>query len=209
MHLSEIFGIRTVPHSLIKMKNGKLAYITKRIDRTQKDKIHMEDMCQLTERLTEHKYHGSHEQIGKTILKFSVNPGLDLVNFYEQVLFSILTGNADMHLKNFSLINQPGIGYALSPAYDMISTALVMPEDHEELGLTLNGKKKKIRLSDFMKAMYNNGIPEKAQFNIIDKAENSLPSMIDFLKKSFLTKEMQERYSAIIKEKAKQLHLTV
>lgn len=209
MHLAEIAGIATVPHSLIQMKSGKLAYITKRIDRTGKGKIHMEDMCQLTERLTEHKYQGSQEQIGKAIMKFSANPGLDLVNFYEQVLFCFLTGNADMHLKNFSLINHPETGYVLTPAYDMVSTALVMPEDKEELGLTLNGKKKKIQLSDFMKAMTNSGIPEKAQSNIVDKMEAKLPAIIDFVVNSFLPSAMQEKYKAIIAARARQLHLKV
>lgn len=209
MHLAEIAGIATVPHSLIQMKSGKLAYITKRIDRAGKKKIHMEDMCQLTERLTEHKYLGSQEQIGKAIMKFSTNPGLDLVNFYEQVLFCFLTGNADMHLKNFSLIDHPETGYVLTPAYDMVSTALIMPEDKEELGLTLNGKKKKIKLSDFMKAMTNSGIPEKAQRNIVDKMEASLPAIIDFVKNSFLPSGMQEKYKAIIDDRARQLHLKI
>ena len=209
MHLAEICGIATVPHSLVKMKSGKLAYITKRIDRIKKDKIHMEDMCQLTERLTEHKYFGSHELIGKTILKYSVNPGLDLVNFYEQVFFSFLTGNADMHLKNFSLINKPETGYILTPAYDMVSTALVMPSDKEELALTLNGKKKKIRLLDFMKAMTNNGIPEKAQLNIVDKMEASIPKMLEFINKSFLTIAMQKEYKEIISKRSIQLHFKI
>ena len=93
----------------------------------------MEDMCQLTERLTEHKYHGSYEQIGKAIVRYSENPGLDIINYFEQVLFSFLTGNADMHLKNFSLIDQQGIGYILAPAYDMVATNLVVKGDEEEL----------------------------------------------------------------------------
>ena len=111
MHLAELAGIATVPHSLIRLQSGNLAYITKRIDRTKKIKIHMEDMCQLTERLTEDKYKGSYEQIAKAIANFSTNPGLDLINFFEQLIFSFLTGNADMHLKNFSLINQPGLDW--------------------------------------------------------------------------------------------------
>ncbi len=102
MHLAGIAKINVVPHSLIRLKSGNLAYITKRIDRTKQGKLAMEDMCQLTERLTEDKYQGSCEQVAKTIIKYSVNPVLDVVNFFEQVLFSFLTGNADMHLKNFS-----------------------------------------------------------------------------------------------------------
>ncbi|MDA3906314.1 MAG: HipA domain-containing protein [Bacteroidales bacterium] len=70
MHLAEISKIKTVQHSLIKLKSGQLAYITKRIDRNNGKKSHMEDMCQLTERLTEHKYKGSYEQIAKAIKKY-------------------------------------------------------------------------------------------------------------------------------------------
>jgi serine/threonine-protein kinase HipA len=93
MHLAALSGIATVPHSLIRMQSGNLAYITKRIDRAKGEKIHMEDMCQLTERLTENKYKGSYEQIAKAIIKYSINPGLDMINFFEQVVFSFLTGN--------------------------------------------------------------------------------------------------------------------
>lgn len=63
MHLAEIAGIKTVPHTLIRLKSGELSYLTKRIDRDGKKKFHMEDMCQITERLTEEKYRGSYEQI--------------------------------------------------------------------------------------------------------------------------------------------------
>lgn len=143
MHLARLASISVVPHSLIRLQSGSLAYITKRIDRVKTGKLHMEDMCQLTERLTEDKYHGSHEQVAKVILKYSRNPGLDVINYFEQVLFSFLTGNADMHLKNFSLIKIPGTGHVLSPAYDLVATALVNPADKEDLALTLNGKKKK------------------------------------------------------------------
>jgi len=56
MHLADSVKIKTVPHSLIRLRSGELAYITKRVDRSNKRKLHMEDMCQLTERQTEHKY---------------------------------------------------------------------------------------------------------------------------------------------------------
>jgi serine/threonine-protein kinase HipA len=102
----------------------------------------MEDMCQLTERPTEHKYKGSHEQIAKAIRKYAANPGLDVTDFYELVLFSFLTGNNDMHLKNFSLIKS-GLSYGLCPTYDLVSSELVVEGDDEELALNLNGKKKK------------------------------------------------------------------
>lgn len=137
MHLARLAKINTVPHSLIRFKDGSLAYITKRIDRDKKgNKIPMEDMCQLTEKLTEQKYKGSHEQIAKKIVEFSAYPVLDLINYVEILLFCYLTGNADMHLKNFSLYKKIK-ETTLTPAYDLLSTKLVIPEDTEELALTL------------------------------------------------------------------------
>lgn len=207
MNLATVSKINTVPHSLIRLKNGKLAYITKRIDRVKGKKIHMEDMCQLTERMTEFKYRGSYEQIGKAILKYSSNPGLDLINFFEQVVFSFLTGNADMHLKNFSLINQPDLGYVLTPAYDMLSTALVMAEDDEDLALTLNAKKKKIRRKDFEASFNLFEIPQKAQDKIFAKFQKTIPYWFDLIEVSFLSQEMKEQYIALIHARANRIGL--
>ena len=201
MHLAQIAKIDVVPHCLIRLQNGSLAYITKRIDRNKKNKLHMEDMCQLTERLTEDKYHGSYEQIAKAIVKYSSNPGLDVVNFFEQVLFSFLTGNADMHLKNFSLIRMPGIGNVLAPAYDLVSTALVNPADKEDLALTLNGKKKKITRNDFIAAFRTLNLDTKQQENIFRKMVNAKAGWIDFIGISFLSDDFKELLSKIIEER--------
>jgi serine/threonine-protein kinase HipA len=201
MHLAELSSIAVVPHSLIRLQSGKLAYITRRIDRLKRNKIHMEDMCQLTERLTEHKYHGSYEQIGKIIVRYSQNPGLDLVNFFEQVLFSFLTGNADMHLKNFSLIDFPDVGYSLSPAYDHVATALVMPSDDEDLALTLNGKKKKIKKTDFEEAMGRFDLSDRAKENIFRKFQSLRLRWEEFISISFLPNEMKQKYRALARER--------
>ena len=209
MNLATLSKIDTVPHSLIRLNNGKLAYITKRIDRAEGKKIHMEDMCQLTERLTEFKYRGSYEQIGKAIQKYSANPGLDLINFFEQLLFSFLTGNADMHLKNFSLINNPVLGYVLTPAYDMLSTKLVMEEDDEDLALTINAKKKKLKRKDFIAAFNLFEIPEKTQNNTFAKLERTIPSWFKMIEISFLPSEMKEAYADLIKDRAKRLNLKI
>lgn len=205
MHLASIAKIGVVPHSLIRLKSGELAYITKRIDRTKNGKIAMEDMCQLTEKLTEDKYHGSYEQIAKTILKYSANPGLDVVNFFEQVLFSFLTGNADMHLKNFSLIRQQGLGPILSPAYDLVATALVNPADEEDLALTLNGKKKKIRRNDFLEAFNTLKLEPKQQENIIQKMVKAKGKWMEFIDISFLSEDFKEQYKQLIHERLERI----
>ena len=194
MHLAEAVGIKTVPHSLIRFADGELCYITRRVDRTKKgEKIAMEDMCQLSERLTEDKYKGSYERIAKLIKQYSAAPLLDVVNFWEVVVFSWLTGNADMHLKNFSLY-RPADNYMLTPAYDLLSTSIVMPEDDEELALTLNGKKKKIKRADFEKAMLDSGMDEKAIENLFKKFAKTLPKWYALIEESFLPKDMMTAY---------------
>ena len=202
MHLAELAKIKVVPHSLVRFADGELCYITRRVDRTTKgDKLPMEDMCQLTERLTEHKYKGSYEQIAKAIQRYSSVPKLDMVNYWEQVVFSWITGNADMHLKNFSLYSTVPGRYTLTPAYDMLSTMLVMPEDTEELALTLNGKKRKIKKADFVVSMQASGLEEKVIENIFAKFIKAKDKWFEFIDISFLPDEMKEGYKAIITEK--------
>ena len=202
MHLAELAKLQVVPHSLIRSPDGELCYITRRIDRTATgDKLPMEDMCQLTERLTEHKYKGSYEQIAKAIQRFSSVPKLDLVNYWEQVVFSWITGNADMHLKNFSLYSKEQGKYMLTPAYDMLSTVLVMPEDKEELALTLNGKKRKIKKEDFITSMQASGLEDKVINNIFAKFAKVKDRWFAFIDQSFLPDEMKEAFKVIIAEK--------
>lgn len=207
MHMAEVTGIKTVPHSLIRFADGELCYITRRIDRTrQGGKIAMEDMCQLSERLTEDKYKGSYERIAKLIRQHSAAPLLDVVNFWEVVVFSWLTGNADMHLKNFSLY-RPADNYMLAPAYDLLSTALAMPEDDEELALTLNGKKKRIRRNDFEKAMLENGMKDNAIAKLFDRFSKSVPKWHGLINESFLPKALQKAYHDKIDIMAKRLSI--
>lgn len=207
MHMAEAAGIKTVPHSLIRFADGELCYITRRIDRTTRGgKIAMEDMCQLSERLTEDKYKGSYERIAKLIRQHSAAPLLDVVNFWEVVVFSWLTGNADMHLKNFSLY-RPADNYMLAPTYDLLSTALAMPEDDEELALTLNGKKKRIRRDDFAKAMRENGMKDNAIAKLFDRFSKSVPKWHELINESFLPKALQKAYHDKIDIMARRLSI--
>jgi serine/threonine-protein kinase HipA len=205
MHLADIAGINTVPHCLIRLKSGELSYITKRVDRSKKEPVHMEDMCQLTERLTENKYRGSYEQIAKAIDKYSVQPGLDIVNFYEIVVFSFITGNADMHLKNFSLLQRNAGDFVLSPAYDLVATMLVNPEDKEELALTLNARKTKLKQRDFEAAFNSAGLTIKQQENIFKKMSRAKKNWLEFINQSFLSAQLKEQFAELIEERAARL----
>lgn len=198
MHMAEAAKIAVVPHGLIRFADGELCYITRRIDRTANGgKIAMEDMCQLSERLTEYKYKGSYEQIARLIRKYSATPQLDLVNYWEVVVFSWIAGNSDMHLKNFSLYKTP-MGFCLTPAYDLLSTLIVMPEDREELALTLNGKKRKLQRKDFENAMLASGLSEKVIENMARKFRKTVAKWLDIIDSSFLPADMRKEYKRLV-----------
>lgn len=208
MHLASQAGIAVVPHTLIRMADGELCYLTRRIDRqVSGEKIAMEDACQLTERLTEYKYHSSYEQVAKIIGKYSVVGKLDLVNYWEVVLFSWITGNSDMHLKNFSLYEPERGQWCLAPAYDLLAVHLAMPEDIEELALTLNGKKRRITLNDFVVAMSKSGIDEIVVKRLVKKYNNILPEWERTIRNSFLPKEMQEEYILTVRANLNRLSI--
>ena len=154
----------------------------------------MEDLCQLTGRLTEDKYKGSLEQVGKTIRQYSTQPGLDAVNFFDLTLFCFLTGNADMHLKNFSLWRPSEEEIVLSPAYDLIATKLLLPQDSEETALALNGKKKNLRKKDFDALAARLELPEKTRENAYLQAAKAMGKLPEALKKSFLSNATKKDY---------------
>ena len=195
MHLAELAKIDVVPHTLMRMADGTLCYLTKRIDRYAKgEKMAMEDMCQLTERQTEYKYKSSYERIAKAIAQYSSMPKMDVTNFFETVLFSWITGNNDMHLKNFSLYEPQDGTIRLTPAYDLLNAAILNPKDDEELALTLNGRKKRLKRSDFIAAGGTMGIDPKTVDRLIGKYVRLLPRMSEFIGQSFLDEELKNRY---------------
>ena len=198
MHMAEAARIKVVPHSLIRLADGSLGYITRRIDRTKKgEKIDMEDMCQLTLHPTEYKYKSSCEQIAKAIAAYSSTPRLDLVNFMQVLLFSFVTGNNDMHLKNFSLY-RPKALYQLSPAYDLLNVAIANPKDKEEMALSINGKKARIQLADFLKSSDTMGIEQRVTLGLINGLRNAMPAWIDLINDSFLSDDMKQNYLDLI-----------
>lgn len=207
MHLAEMANIKTVPHSLMRFVDGELCYVTRRIDRSNKgEKIPMEDFCQLLGRMTEDKYRSSHEQIAKFLRQYSTYPAIDLVDYWEQVIFSWIVGNADMHLKNYSLYDPDGQGHRLTPAYDLISTKVAIPNDTEELALTLCGKKKKLTRLHFEQEMLKSDIPQKTIDKIFSKFRKMQQPWIAFIKQSFLPPSLQDTLSGIISENLSKLY---
>ena len=192
MRIAELCGILVVPSSLIRLKSGELSYITKRIDRAEDGtKIHLIDMFQITEAFD--KYKSSMEKIGKALDAYAANTLLDKLRFFELTVFSFLTGNNDMHLKNFSMI-KTNYGWSLSPAYDLLNVAIVNPDDKEELALTIAGKKKKITKENLIDFGSTLSLSNKQISSVFKRFQKNKKQSLLMIENSFLSEEMKIRY---------------
>lgn len=199
MRIAESFGIQTVKSSLIRLQSGELSYITKRIDRTDTgEKIHMLDMFQITEAFD--KYKSSMEKIGKALNDYSDNTLLDKLKFFELAIFSFITGNNDMHLKNFSMIHLANT-WTLAPAYDLLNVAIVNPEDTEELALTIEGKKKKLKWEHFERLGRNLELNDKQINGVVKRFEKNKPKALKWIDNSFLSSDYKQKYKTLLEER--------
>lgn len=205
MRIAEAFGIRVVPSSLIRLSSGELSYITKRIDRTENgEKIHMIDLFQITEAFD--KYKSSMEKIGNALDKYSSNTLLDKTFYFDLALFSFLTGNNDMHLKNFSMIESQ-TGWKLSPAYDLLNVSIVLPNDTEELALTITGKKKKLKRDHFEKLAKGMELTPKQIKASFNRMKRNKPKAMEWIQQSFLSDNMKTAYINLLNSRYQSLGL--
>ncbi|MCF2487650.1 HipA domain-containing protein [Dyadobacter sp. CY347] len=203
MRIAEAFGIKTVKSSLIRLQSGELAYITKRIDRTENgEKIHMLDMFQILEAFD--KYRGSMERIGRALRSHSANTLLDQLYFFELSIFSFLTGNNDMHLKNFSMINS-GNDWSLSPAYDLLNVTIVNPDDAEELALTLEGKRQKFKREHFDRLGKGLDLNAKQIAGVFRRFEKNKTIALQWIDDSFLSDKLKADYKALLEARYQRL----
>lgn len=202
-------GLRTEAFGLLTLTGGEPVFIARRFDREKHKKFACEDFGQLTGRLAVEKYNGSLEQAAQAIRRFSAAPGDDLLRFFELNLFCFLTGNSDMHLKNFSLLRSPTRGKTmrtlLAPAYDLLNTSIVLEEDREETALTLNGKKSKLRGKDFFAFARSIGLQEKVTKTVFERIVASATGWNSIIAESFLSDSMKEKYAATVASRLNRL----
>lgn len=203
MQMAKATGIKTVPFALIRVKDT-FAYITRRVDRVNESGrvrlLAMEDFCQLDGRLTEDKYKGSYERCAKIIKKYSSRAAFDLSELFLRIVFCFAVGNSDMHLKNFSLIEtaENSGSFTLSQAYDMLPVNVVLPEDTDEFGLTLNGKKNKARRKDFLVFADGIGLNPTAAQKIINTVLKKESEYIALCERSYMPEDMRESTAKMI-----------
>ncbi|MBA3052232.1 MAG: HipA domain-containing protein [Candidatus Omnitrophica bacterium] len=200
MAIAGQIGLDIPPHALIKLKDGSSAFIIKRFDRKNGGKINQEDFCQVMGKSKRDKYTGSLEQIANKLNEISQIPGLDIQRVYERALFFFIIGNGDAHLKNYSINYTDMRTVRLSPAYDIVSSKLLIPGE-EDCAITINGKKNNLGLRDFFNFSEKYNIPQKITRNLLDKKQ----IILDSIKDSQLNSDFRKKLTAIVLERFSRL----
>ncbi len=200
MTIAGQIGLDIPPHALIKLKDGSSAFIIKRFDRKNGGKINQEDFCQILEKSKRDKYTGSLEQIANKLNEISAIPGLDIQRVYERALFFFIIGNGDAHLKNYSINYTDMHNIRLSPAYDIVSSKLLIPGE-EDCAITVNGKKNNLGIRDFLSFSEKYNIPEKITGRLLDKKQ----LIISSIKTSQLNSDFRKKLTAIVLERFSRL----
>lgn len=142
----EVLGREEVTAAAIGTVCGEegIALIVERFDRLGDVRLRLEDFAQILERPRgrefDGKYHASYEEAADVVARFSSRAIIDLSRFFRLVVFNFVIGNADAHLKNFSLLERDE-GLRLSPAYDLLNT-LVYPQYDRITALAIGGSKR-------------------------------------------------------------------
>ncbi len=111
---------------------GSSAFAIRRFDRSEDGPIHIEDFAQVFGVFADDKYeNASYRQI-LSVLAIETDEQ-SIIEFVRRLTYSVLIGNGDMHLKNWSLIYPDGRNALLAPAYDLLSTLAYIPEDDAAL----------------------------------------------------------------------------
>ena len=201
MDIAAEFNINVPPHCLLPLKDKSWAYIVKRFDRESGLKIHEEEFFQILG--PGDKYKGSVEQIGRKLKEISTAPGYDVQLFFERVVFNFIIGNGDAHLKNYSIAYRDKETIRLTPAYDIVCSKLVIP-DEEDSALSINSKKNGLKRDDFDKLAEYLNIPIKIRY---EKFEKSLTLMEPIIKNSEIKEEVQEQFINIINERLSRMNI--
>ena len=206
MQMGKKFGINTADCLLLELADGCPAYLVKRFDRARKrqksKKIHCEDMQQILG--GRDKYSGSHEQIARAVLEHCAFAPLELQRLFDLTLFNFAIGNGDAHKKIFSLLTTDG-HISLSPIYDLISSRTVLPEESDELALTIGDRKNRLSRRDFESFAEHIKITTDYTQKRISGLINLQDEFYKMISASTLTQTLQDRFTVIVTERMDRL----
>jgi serine/threonine-protein kinase HipA len=208
MSLAATLDIEVPLHGLLLNADQTHSYFIRRFDRVGWDKLPVEDFSQLSGESRDTKYESSTEKLVQLIDRFCTFPVLERLKFFDRLVFAFLTGNEDMHLKNWSVITRDD-KVELAPGYDLLNSTIPNLRSREELALPLRGKKSHLRASDFWKYLASERL---AMTPIqLDQTKHRIAAASaawpERIANSFLSPEMKERYLRLLEQRRARLEL--
>lgn len=205
---SQVFGIETAENGLCFFQGGEPAYIAKRFDvKPDGTKWRKEDFASLAGLSTENggknfKYGLlTYEECGDLIRKYLPAWRVEMLKFFDLVVFNFLICNGDAHLKNFSVLETESGDFRLAPAYDLINTKLHVDDGifALEKGLLKADTERFmpmgfVRGATFMEFGRRLGLPEKMIRRELDRFCASYSLLDKLIANSYLTEELKESY---------------
>jgi len=202
--LAQLVEIQVAPFGLVPLREGSLAYVVRRFDRLPDGrKLRQEDFCQLAGLSPKEKYDSTAERCVKLVQQYASEPLITTLELYRLLVFTWWSGNGDMHLKNFSLLTDDQWIIRLTPAYDLLCTQLVIPED--PLALPVCGKRDNLDRDTWLQLAKYAGLSEKAASRVLDRQSAVAAEAASFIDRSFLPAEMKMQYGHLIEERTKRL----
>lgn len=205
MKMAKVYGLEVPFHGLVYSKDGSLSYFIKRFDRYSKGKKYAtEDFAQLSGNSRDTKYDYTMEKLVKVIDDYCTFPAIAKADFFKRILFCFITGNEDMHLKNFSVITKAG-KTTLAPVYDFLNSSISIKNPQEELALSLKGKKSNFRATEIIDyyAKERLELSDKTIDVILSDMNKSISKWTELVEISFLSDVMKEKYLNLLEDRIK------
>lgn len=209
MRLAATVGIEVPLHGLVFSSDGSLTYFIKRFDRVgRNEKLAVEDFAQLAGRTRGTKYDFSMERLVPLIDRHCTFPAVERIELFRRTLFCYLTGNEDMHLKNFSIITRKNV-IKLSPAYDLVNSTLVLSRAVEELALPLKGKKRNLTRNDLVRYFGEErlDLTRRSMDDVMSAFSDARPTWKSIIERSFLPVDLQDAYASLLHERVERLRI--
>ncbi|AUC90043.1 kinase [Alteromonas sp. MB-3u-76] len=150
-------------------KNAQ-AFVIKRFDRAGEQAVHIEDFAQVFGVYPQDKYKkASMRNIAQVIGIEGQDE--DIAEFTRRLVFNTLIGNADMHLKNWSVIYKDKRAASIAPAYDFVSTIPYIPDDSASLKVSRSKKFSDFTLDELSHLAAKAMLPEKL---VLDTAKQTV-----------------------------------
>ena len=180
--------------SELKIENQRAHFMTKRFDRVNNQKMHMQTLCGLAH--FDYNMPGSYSyEQALMVMRQMQLPYPDMEELFRRMIFNVMARNQDDHTKNISFLMNSDGKWSLSPAYDV--TFAFNPSNFwlKAHQMTINGKKENIELNDILTLAKNVNIKKPQQ--IIDECREAILKWDEFAEKALIPSAQQKEIKSL------------